>query len=69
MKKKLSIEGMTCGHCVMNTTEALKKLDSVTTVNVDLAGKSAVVESNSEIPDDVLKNAVTGAGYTVVSIS
>lgn len=69
MKKTLSIEGMTCGNCVHHTTEALQKVNGVASVNVDLAEKSAVVESEGEISDDVLKNAVTGAGYTVVSIS
>ncbi|VAX16668.1 hypothetical protein MNBD_NITROSPINAE03-811 [hydrothermal vent metagenome] len=69
MKKTLSIEGMTCGHCVAHTTEVLGKVDGVSSVNVDFVAKTAIVESETEIADDVLKDAVTSAGYSVVSIS
>ena len=69
MKKTLSIEGMSCGNCVGHTSDALKKIEGVSLVNVDLAAKTAIVESETEIADDVLKNVVSGAGYTVVSIS
>ena len=69
MKKTLSIEGMSCGHCVQHTSEALEKIDGVNSVSVDLTDKTAVVESDIEITDDVLKNVVSGAGYSVVSIS
>ncbi len=69
MKKTLHIEGMTCGNCVKHTTEALEKLDGVTSVNVDLAAKSAVVEADKDITDDVFKEAVSEAGYTVTSVN
>ncbi|MEE8484147.1 MAG: heavy metal-associated domain-containing protein [Nitrospinota bacterium] len=69
MKKTLSIEGMTCGGCVRHTTEALEGVDGVTSVAVDLASKSAVVESDADMSDDVLKEAVKEAGYTVTSVS
>jgi copper chaperone CopZ len=60
---------MSCGNCVKHTTEALEKVDGVTSVNVDLDTHSAVVESGDEIRNEVLESAVNGAGYTVVSIS
>lgn len=69
MKKTLSIDGMTCGHCVAHTVEVLEKVDGVSSVSVDFVSKTAIVESETEIADEVLKNTVTGAGYTVVSIS
>ncbi|MEG1798527.1 MAG: cation transporter, partial [Clostridium sp.] len=49
MKKKISIEGMSCGHCVNHVKEALSELPGVTSVDVSLESKSAVLESSSEV--------------------
>lgn len=67
MTKTLEIEGMTCKHCVMHVTNALKAVAGVTTVQVDLAGNKAVVEG-SNLDDQALKDAVADAGYEVVAI-
>jgi copper ion binding protein len=67
MKKRLSIEGMTCSHCVAHVTSALSEIPGVTSVKVDLATKSAVVEG-SALDDAPLKAAVAEAGYEVVAI-
>lgn len=68
MKKLISIEGMSCGHCVSHVTSALSALDGVTSVTVDLAGKSAVVEGDA-LDDGQIRAAVADAGYEVVAIS
>ena len=66
MKKKLLIEGMSCGHCVRHVKEALTELNGVTSVDVDLASKSAIVEGDASDAD--MKAAVEDAGYDVVGI-
>lgn len=66
MKKKLLIEGMSCGHCVKHVKEALSELEGVSSVDVDLASKSAVLEG--EVSEEKIKLAVEDAGYEVVSI-
>lgn len=66
MTKKLSIEGMSCGHCVKHVTDALQELKSVKSAKVDLDSKSAVVEGDAS--DATLKEAVEDAGYDVVGI-
>lgn len=66
MKKKLLIEGMSCGHCVKHVKEALSELEGVSSVDVDLASKSAVLEG--EVSEEKIKFAVEDAGYEVVSI-
>ncbi len=68
MKKQLSIEGMSCGHCVKHVEEALKEIGGVASVAVDLAKKSAVVEVSDAVADAQLKEAVEEAGYDVVDI-
>ncbi len=68
MKKLVSIEGMSCGHCVRHVEEALKELAGVVSVVVDLKEKNAVVEMNQELSDEQIKGAIEEAGYDVVGI-
>jgi copper ion binding protein len=68
MKKQINIEGMSCGHCVKHVEEALKEINGVTSVSVDLENKNAVIELSTEVADSQLKNAIEEAGYDVVSI-
>ncbi|OOM76152.1 heavy-metal-associated domain-containing protein [Clostridium sp. BL-8] len=66
MKKKILIEGMSCEHCVAHVKEALEGLDKVTSVEVSLEDKWAIVETENS--DDELKNAIEEEGYDVVNI-
>jgi copper chaperone len=68
MTKHLSIEGMSCGHCVGRVKSALTVIPGVTSVLVDLATKRAIVDGTA-LDDARLKEAVAEAGYEVVSIS
>lgn len=66
MEKKLIIEGMMCAHCQAHVEKALNALPGVA-AKVDLEAKTATV--TGDLPaDDVLRQAVTEAGYTVVEI-
>lgn len=68
MKKKILIEGMSCGHCVKHVKEALSELKGVTSVDVNLDGKYAILEANVDVKDEEIKFAVDDAGYDVVGI-
>ena len=68
MKKKISIEGMSCGHCVKHVENALVEVDGVKKVEVDLSSKSATVELDRAVENSVLKGAIEEAGYEVVEI-
>lgn len=68
MKKKILIEGMSCGHCVNHVKEALSELNGVTNVEVSLDTKSAIIEASSDLNDGDIKFAVEDVGYDVVSI-
>ena len=68
MTKTMKIEGMACGHCTARVQKALEAVEGVASVVMSLEDKSAVVELNGEPTDEVLKNAVTEAGYEVVEI-
>ena len=80
MKKTMKIEGMMCGHCSGRVkkamcnhctgmvTKVLNAIDGVS-AEVSLDDKCAYIELSKDVSDDVLKNAVTDAGYEVVSIA
>ena len=67
MTKTMTINGMMCAHCQAHVEKALNAIDGVTAA-VDLAAKSATVTLSKDVADEILKNAVTEAGYEVVSI-
>ena len=68
MEKKIGIEGMMCAHCVAHVEKALTALGGVTAAKADLEGKCATVTLAAPVSDEELKEAVTQAGYEVVSI-
>lgn len=67
MKKNIAIEGMSCAHCQGKVEKALKNINGVE-AKVDLKKKMATVKFDGAVSDETLKNAVTDAGFTVVSI-
>ena len=68
MTKTLNIEGMMCAHCVAHVEKALSALEGVASAKADLEGRKAVVTLSGEVSDQALKDAVTEAGYEVVSV-
>ena len=68
MTKTMIIEGMMCHHCTGRVEKTLAALEGVTAVEMSLEGKSATLTLSKEIDDQVLTDAVTEAGYEVVSV-
>ena len=68
MKKIMLIDGMMCTHCQKRVHDVLSALDGVAEVDVNLENKTAVVVCSKEIDDKILTDAVTNAGYEVLSI-
>jgi Cu+-exporting ATPase len=67
MEKTLKVEGMMCMHCQKHVTEALQALPGVTAVDVNLDTKLAKVTATRDIPQAEFKQAITAAGYELVS--
>lgn len=63
----LTIDGMTCSNCVRRAENALNTLEGVW-AEVDLGSRKAAVRMKQMLPEDTLREAVRGAGYTVLSI-
>ncbi len=68
MRKEITIEGMSCMHCVKRVEKTLSEIDGVTSVSVDLDSKLAIIDLTSDIPDDTFKTAIANQGYEVTSI-
>lgn len=61
----ITVDGMTCGHCVNAVQTEVGKLDGVTDVSVDLASGQVTIVAN-EAPDaGAIREAVEEAGYEV----
>ncbi|MDR3324504.1 MAG: cation transporter [Spirochaetaceae bacterium] len=64
MKTKLTIAGMTCGHCVKAVEDALKGLPGVKKVKVNLKKGAGEVDHDDSVVLDAMKAAVAEAGFT-----
>jgi P-type Cu+ transporter len=65
--KVLHIEGMSCMHCSARVEKALNGLEGVE-ANVNLGEKTATLNITGDVNDELLKKAVTDAGYEVVGV-
>lgn len=66
MQTTLNVKGMTCGHCKASVEGALKGLDGVTAVEVNLdAGTAKVDFEEGKVTEAAMKEAVEEQGYDV----
>ena len=65
MEKILKIDGMSCSHCSQRVEKALNQIDGVS-AKVSLEEKCATLTLTKDVPDNVLKEAVEDAGFTVI---
>jgi copper chaperone len=66
-ERTLEVKGMSCGHCKMAVSGALKELEGVSAVEVDLeSGKVDVSYDDAKVGFDQMKDAVEDQGYDVV---
>lgn len=68
IEKSITIEGMTCQHCVARVEKSLKELDGVVEAKVDLASKTAKLKFWEDVDDALIRTAVDDAGYQVTEI-
>jgi copper chaperone len=64
MKTEFYVQGMTCHHCVRHVENALKALQGVTNVAVQLSDGKVVIESQQPVSEDLLAATIDEAGYT-----
>ena len=67
-KRTVIIDGMTCENCKTRVQNSLNELDGISAV-VNLKKKTAIVSLENDESDDRIIQAITEAGYDIVSIS
>ncbi|UOR12045.1 copper chaperone CopZ [Halobacillus amylolyticus] len=67
MQTTLNVKGMTCGHCESSVKGALKELNGVQDVNVDLSTGKVDVSHEDDVSNVQMKEAIEEQGYDVVS--
>ena len=68
MKKKVFIDGMSCGHCVARVEKAFKEDGGAREVSVNLDEKNALVELEKDLTDEKIKEILDNVGYDVIRI-
>ncbi len=63
MKQKFNVTGMTCSACSAHVDKAVRRLDGVCEVNVNLLGGSMTVDWDGGLTPDQIVSAVEKAGY------
>ena len=63
MKQKFNVTGMTCSACSAHVDKAVRKLDGVCDVNVNLLGGSMTVDWDGALTPEQIVSAVEKAGY------
>ena len=60
---ELTVEGMSCGHCVGRVTKTVQALDAGAKVEIDLASKKVRIDSRADL--ERIAAAIDEAGYPV----
>jgi Cu+-exporting ATPase len=60
---ELTVEDMTCKHCVGRVTKAVQEIDQQAKVEIDLPTKRVKIDSQAEL--DRIAQAIDAAGYPV----
>lgn len=60
----LTIEGMSCQHCVMRVKKAVDQLPGVSKAEVSV-GAASITYDEARIKKEDLEKAVEGAGYKI----
>jgi Cu+-exporting ATPase len=60
---ELTVEDMTCKHCVGRVTKAVQEIDQQAKVEIDLPSKRVKIDSQADL--DRIAQAIDAAGYPV----
>ena len=63
---RVSVEGMSCEHCVRSVQEALESLEGIASVSVSLEDGAALVEG--QVSDNAIRAVLEEEEYVVPAI-
>ena len=62
---ELTVEGMSCGHCVGRVTKTVQGIDAAARVEIDLPTKKVKIDSCADL--EQIAAAIDEAGYPVTA--
>ena len=69
MKRKLSIEGMRCSHCVGNLKDVLTEdISGVDVLEVNLDGKYALVDMDDSVDVKKVQELIEDLGFQLTGV-
>ncbi|CEN75800.1 heavy-metal transport/detoxification protein [[Clostridium] sordellii] len=69
MRKKLLVDGMSCMNCVRHLKDALEEdINGVKVIDISLDNKYAIIETDENVTDDMLKDVIVDLGYELKGI-
>ncbi|MGB3413452.1 MAG: heavy metal-associated domain-containing protein [Microbacteriaceae bacterium] len=63
VKSEFQVVGMTCGHCEGSVSAEISKIHGVSSVAADAQSGTVSIESESELDQQSVADAVSEAGY------
>ncbi len=65
IEKTFGVSGMMCGHCEAHVKEALEEIEGVFEASPSFLYDKVVVKMTAEVSDEMIKEAVEKAGYSL----
>lgn len=66
VEKTYKVKGLMCSHCEMNVKNKVGAIPGVREVAASAPLGKVAVTATAEVTDQMVKDAITAAGYTVV---
>lgn len=63
----IKIKGMSCQHCVASVTKALKEIEGIRDVQIDLEKGEASFQESLPVDPEAIKKAIAAIGFEVIS--
>jgi len=64
--RQFTIKGMNCSHCATNAENAIRKLEGIESVSVDLASETATIVGTA-MDEDIIA-AVEAIGFQILDL-
>ena len=69
IKTTVSVDGMACGMCETHINNAIRAALPVKKVTSSHTKRETVILSDARLDHEAVKRAITGAGYTPLSVT
>lgn len=66
VNKEIKVEGMKCAMCKKHVEEALKSIESIKKVKVNLETGTVEIKSKEEVSNEEIKTKIEELGFNVV---